>query len=319
MVTDPTPFLSTIAGTSSGLVAIVGGLLVARFVSLDSEQQGAQRVLDDRSVMEAILGGVTDMTELRRQGDHQTRLTDEQLAPFVEGVRGELARAHQILEGVVPDSRDVEDAGWDAFRRSMPSLPRTDWELAWEVVFDQLCDRRAVEREAAEWARAAERTREAERLRAVGFPAFPAFAGLPVLSVPRIPALSPRLLAGMSNTDWRAIRARRRDELVASHERGQQQVEDLEGEVRRLRQARDAIVRPQGLGWGLGILGYFAVVGVVVPILLMSRGPKDLTALMGTLVVAGFCSGLVALLGYMAILALRLSRRRSATAKHERG
>jgi hypothetical protein len=47
MATDPTPFLSTIAGASSGPVAIVGGLLVARFVSLDSEQRGAQHVLDD--------------------------------------------------------------------------------------------------------------------------------------------------------------------------------------------------------------------------------------------------------------------------------
>jgi hypothetical protein len=59
------------------------------------------------------------------------------------------------------------------------------------------------------------------------------------------------------------------------------------------------------------------VVGVVVPILLMSRGPKDLTMLLGTLVFAGFCSGLVALLGYMAVLAVRLSRR-SATAKLQR-
>jgi hypothetical protein len=54
MATDPTPFLSTIAGASSGLVAIVGGLLVARFVSLDSEQQGAQRVLDDAEARLAI-------------------------------------------------------------------------------------------------------------------------------------------------------------------------------------------------------------------------------------------------------------------------
>jgi hypothetical protein len=61
-------------------------------------------------------------------------------------------------------------------------------------------------------------------------------------------------------------------------------------------------------------LGYFALVGVVVPIWLMSRGPQDLTPLMGNLVFAGFCSGLLALLGYMAVLAVRLSRR-AATSK----
>jgi hypothetical protein len=43
---DPTPFLSTITGASAGLVAIIGGLLVNRFVGIDSEQQGAQAVLE---------------------------------------------------------------------------------------------------------------------------------------------------------------------------------------------------------------------------------------------------------------------------------
>jgi hypothetical protein len=98
MSTDPAPFLSTIAGSSAGLVAIVGGLLVARFVTLDSEQQGAQRILDDaearlavarqrsqedseqllrwdarqllndREVLTAINEGTEELAELRRRG-----------------------------------------------------------------------------------------------------------------------------------------------------------------------------------------------------------------------------------------------------------
>jgi hypothetical protein len=47
VVTDPAPFLSTVVLASAGLVAIVGGLLVARFVSLDSEQRGSRKVLAD--------------------------------------------------------------------------------------------------------------------------------------------------------------------------------------------------------------------------------------------------------------------------------
>ncbi len=232
--TDPTPFLSTIAGASSGLVAIVGGLLVARFVSLDSEQQGAQRVLDDAEarlaiaqqrardaadrllrwdvqvfsdnwdVVEAILEGVTDLAELRRQGG-QTRLTDEQLARLVEEVRRELARAQQVLESTVPASEDVERASWDDFRRSTPGLPETNWELAWEVVFHRICERRAADRKATERARAAERARSAS---------FPAFA-LPEFSVPEGPIFSPRVLAGLKPLD-RATQARRRDELMAA-------------------------------------------------------------------------------------------------------
>jgi hypothetical protein len=133
--------------------------------------------------------------------------------------------------------------GWEEFRRDTPDLPETNWDLAWELVFDQIAEQRP---------RASAR--------------FSQYLSSPVLA---------RVLIPRPPTDWGAIRARRRDELVASKERAAQQVEDLEGEVHRLRQARDALVRPQGLGWGLAILGYFTVVGVVLPVLLMSSG-KDL-------------------------------------------
>src|SRR6266511_5611849 len=127
---------------------------------------------------------------------------------------------------------------WEEFRRVTPDLPETNWDPAWEIVFDQIAEQR------------------------------------PRASTGSSPDLLPpflaRALIRRPPTDWGAIGARRRDELVASKERATQQVEDLEGEVHRLRQARDALVRPQGLGWGLVILGYFTVVGVVLPVLLMS-------------------------------------------------
>jgi hypothetical protein len=44
---DPTPFLATVVGTSVTLAAIVGGLLVARFVSIDSDQRTSRKVLAD--------------------------------------------------------------------------------------------------------------------------------------------------------------------------------------------------------------------------------------------------------------------------------
>src|SRR5690348_16298297 len=44
-VTDPAPFLTTIITTSAALVAIIGGLLVAKFVSLDSDQRTSRKIL----------------------------------------------------------------------------------------------------------------------------------------------------------------------------------------------------------------------------------------------------------------------------------
>jgi len=42
---DPALFLSTIILASGALVAIIGGLLAARFVGLDADQQTNRRVL----------------------------------------------------------------------------------------------------------------------------------------------------------------------------------------------------------------------------------------------------------------------------------
>jgi hypothetical protein len=71
---------------------------------------------------------------------------------------------------------------------------------------------------------------------------------------------------------------------------------------------------------GLVVLGFFTLVGVIIPIWLMSRGPTRLTAHLGEVVFWLFFVGLLALLGYMATLALRLSGwRRSAQAQSGRG
>jgi hypothetical protein len=309
MPTDPGPLLSTIAGASSALVAIVGGLLVARFVTLDSEQQGAQRVLEDaearlalarqraqqaagdllrwgvrhflysREVLTAINEGVEDLAELRKVGD-STRLTDEELQPFVDEVGRELAQAHEILEHAIPnpvDPKYVPYGGWEVFRRDTAGLPETNWDLAWEIVFDQIVERRPFKRMA---------------VRDRFTPSMLALAG-----------------AGAPRTDWQAIRARRLDDLEADKERTAHQAEDLEGEVQRLRLARDAIVRPQGLTLGLVILGYFTAVGVVLPIGVIGLGPTYLGRTARMWLLAGFLTGLLALFVYMAVYALRLSRR----------
>jgi hypothetical protein len=51
---DPTPYLSTMTATSAALVSIIGGLLVARFVGLDSEHQGAQKLVAEAEARLAL-------------------------------------------------------------------------------------------------------------------------------------------------------------------------------------------------------------------------------------------------------------------------
>jgi hypothetical protein len=45
VIIDPSPFLTTVVTTSAALVAIIGGLLVAKFVGLDSDQRTSRKIL----------------------------------------------------------------------------------------------------------------------------------------------------------------------------------------------------------------------------------------------------------------------------------
>ena len=148
---DPARFLSTIVGASVALVAIIGGLLVARFVGLDNDQRVSRKVPADarerldtangragtaaedllewdaraffRStpVLAAIDRGVSTTRDLIRLRDW--RHSEGDLEPFVAEVTEELSRARVVLPGLVT----APDSEWDVFRRTAVGLPDIQW------------------------------------------------------------------------------------------------------------------------------------------------------------------------------------------------
>ncbi len=322
VVTDPAPFLSTIIVTSAGLVAIIGGLLVARFVSLDSDQKGTRKVLDEAAdrlaaahrraaqarsnlnawdadgflrgnVLDAIGEGITDLNLLRRLDDCQ--LTDDELSPFVADVAEEFARARaELAARPINDFLDV--SGWDRFRQATHGLLEIRWPRVWRTVFEEMRGDRAEELAAARKQRAAR--------------AGP-LSALAQLSQVATPDLGMLALAG--KTDHGAIAARRYDDLAAADQRAQQQVEDYQAEFRRLRQAHDEVVRPDvRLWWAAAILVMFAIVGVALPMWVMSRGPDDLARVRWLFY--PFAGALAALIIYITVYLVQLTRRKPAPA-----
>ena len=276
MTIDPAPFLSTVITASVALVAIIGGLLVARFVSLDSDQRGSRKVLADaadrlrvardrarsawqdvlrreageffgsRSVAKAVVNeGVTSADELMQVATW--RYTSTELAPFAAEVAGEVSWAREGLSGRIgnPDIR------WPDFRRTHPDLPEIRWPRVWEIVYDGMARKLAKEEEAR------------RRAEAGSFKSMATALALPF----------PGRVTGPF-TDSGAIAARRHDELLANHARAKQQVEDYEAELGRLRMEHAEIVRPDArLWWGIAILIIFTVLGVVLPLWVMATGP----------------------------------------------
>jgi hypothetical protein len=304
---DPSAFLSTIAATSAAMVAIIGGLLVARFVSIASEQEGAQRLLEEAKgrlatarrregeargrlrsryindffeykVIRAIGDGEGSVPALRKVGGY-TPLTDPEIAEVVKTIADEFEVAHRALRPLVTvDTEDDVHPEWGDFKHSHDSLPETKWDEVWDITYEGIV----------------RPPQPAYYSRALGFGTS---SPMPSFSVSRAP-------------EYVALDIQRRDALRNDVAREEQHVEDVEEELARLQRARDAIVRPKGLGWGLVVLSFFTLVGVIIPIWLMSRAPERLTAHFGEAVFWLFLLGLLALLGYMTTLALRLSGRR---------
>lgn len=313
---DPSPFLSTIAATSAAMVAIVGGLLVARFVTIASEQEGAQRLLEDAQdrlsaarrreqeareqlhnwyiddffeakVIQAIGDGEHDIHALRKRGSYSP-LTDDELAVTIKEITDEFAVARSTLRELLAGSGDLGDQPeWGDFKHLHPSLPDASWDEVWEAAYEGIV--RPPQPRAASHG---------------------LFGGLDY------PGLS---IAVPTPPEYVALDIQRRDALRNELARATQRVEDLDGERDRHQRSRDAIVRPKGLGWGLIVLAFFTFVGVIIPIWLMSRAPKRLTAHFGEVVFWLFFAGLLALLIYMGALALRLSGWRRTTSPKSSG
>ena len=221
----------------------------------------------------------------------------DELAPFATEVTEEADRAR---EAITPRIRS-DDVFWSDFRRRCTDLPEIRWPRVWAHVYDGI----ARERDAAEKAAADARRRAAP-------PKSPMERELEILNDwPRREqqqrALMTKLAVIEPPADYVAIAARRSDDLLANHERAQQQVVDLEAELRRLEQEHADIVQPDARLWfGVGILIVFTILGVVVPLGVMATGPRNLSPVRWVLYL--FIGSLALLIGYIVVYLVQLTR-----------
>lgn len=323
---SPGDFLAAMAGSTAGMVAIVGGLLVSRFVSIDSEQQGARRllgdargrlsraktrlaelesssvrseadeILDNVEVIGPIWAGERNLSELRRLSGRSALISDEQLLTHVEAVASELKRAEEHIGArVKANGRNprqlFRDQDWLGFRVDEMRDVAVDRELVWQIVHD------------ATYANLIEEAMEQERAE------YGPNAKLLNLDTPglMIPIAPPPFKEGHQ----RQIEAQERIDRRGEIERVRQQVRDLTDEEQRCINNYYAVERPRGLLYsGLAVLMYYSLVGLVLPLYYLSTEPEDFTPEIKSLLY-WFLTGLGALFVYMTRAALRLGRVRN--------
>ncbi len=296
---DPNPLLSTTAAAAAALVAIVGGLLVSRVISLATERTGLEQRLSD-------LHAQLNAAEVRRgqfddrllQGDVQEVLWEgreafargldkldiqamideagvdrhlEEVRPFVEE---EAVRYRSIREHVLPlFAKRRPDTTFEELREagiiSVARDEETTYELVWEALVEEHSE---------------PPTRD------------PFGIGLG------------HLPTGIADASWRTVSAIRNTAEETEHatlrrdaEEARHRVDALKIQIEQTELAVARVARPRGVIAGLLVLGYVTITGTLVPLALMAAGVKSMDWRGGAAVVGLFGSGIALLMTYVSV------------------
>ncbi len=295
-IVDSGPLLETCTAAGATLVAIVGGLLVARYVTLEAElQAAADRVTETEARLSAAEDSRTAAIAELQSFDVEWELDDSEIQTKIlaavrrdDPVTVEQLRAladfdntpdetiESVLEKWNAEARRVVDADrfWDAIpdgpkHQTWPEFKRgrniiTEVDELWQTYYD---------------AKVAQKKRKASLGSFVPIAAF------------RPPT------AWQPNARKRLVQIR--DETVGK-------AEALKAELRLADENRARISRPPGLRLGLVVLGFLTVASVVVPVLYLAPSPAELSYREATFIVASFFLGILVLFGYMGYHVYRL-------------
>lgn len=316
VIADVNWLLSALAQASAAMIAIVGGLLVSRYVALHAEQQAAGRRVGDlarreqetssRQVEAQLALDEYDADQLLIDDDVFQLILDKRFVPTVDEVlktvdadgaklnkkvlasrlaalSTDMDRALKELTSLVPEGKDHAD--WSEFRRSNTlTIGNRD---VWEWTYEQICDFRRQNAKA----------REAEARKRTPYGALFGGSDIDFDALRRIPfAGSTPLIASQQGLA-------RREVLRATLDQAEAESRALQQERRLAQETYEATRQPEGFGLALQVLTTLAVLGMAVPVVVMGFAPVDLPAWLRWTVIACFSVGSALLLRFLFVYA----------------
>lgn len=323
--------LSALAQASAALIAIVGGLLVSRYVALHAEQQAARRRVEDleRREHEAVAA----LTEARHNLDTYyiddalddidvfEEIFERKLQPTVDGVlevldehgrdldrdllqqelaamSADMRTAIQAMVDLVPQTEDHDN--WTTFRRTH-SLEVGHRNL-WEWVYDKVCEERRTQAR-----KAAREARNSGPL-----------AGL-LGQMDYLPII-PQIIDPQISASYRMINSQRELARVGALEvriaEADAEVRALSQELRLAEETYQATRQPEGFFLALQVLTVLAVVGMGVPVVAMGFAPLTLPGCVRAVVIGLFFVGVALLLRFLFVYAAFLREGGRETLPH---
>ncbi|MCW2671791.1 MAG: hypothetical protein JWP14_380 [Frankiales bacterium] len=296
---DPNWLLSTEAQSAAALVAIIGGFLVSRLVSLSSEREGLRRRRREVTVRRNLTSEEHQRIHGERFGQSRARFIDHHLRdvaqastpPAAESLLDWIPRGSSteemrpVAEGLIEQVAEARTRILLTYPDAGPAFPPKDAQSLKGAGVEIPNGLARVYEEVADWIAA---IRRSARPRSFVESAMSAYnvGVIPPLSTAN-PAMQLRL-----------------DALVRQEGDLASEVTRLGGDLALIDAEIQRAAQPRFLRLAFGVLSYFSLVGVLLPLFLMTRRPVPSSPTTRSLVVFAFVSGLVALLAYV-VLALR--------------
>ena len=308
---DPEWLLATMAQSAAALVAIIGGFLVSRVLTLNSERRGLERRARE------LKQQTRDQAESRREA--RLRRATASWDRYVDLVAAECAARYETHGSVSPE--------WLVERLWLRGVPTREEMLALAGLLVEETKQasehferggRQPDHRTSGWAnykiyQTVEAAREASArvARRVDREAeLRAKAGRPPSSSSVYDQVRTAVSSSTRSEDSEGQRLQqtRYDKLIADEREQQDRMALLEREHEFVRTEAARVAKPRGLRLAASAFAYLTVVGVVVPVvgLALRQVPYDLPS--PWWLVALFISGLLALGGYLIWAIRQLSK-----------
>ncbi|MDB5181165.1 MAG: hypothetical protein JWO54_928 [Candidatus Saccharibacteria bacterium] len=289
-MSDPNALLSTLSQSSAAMVAIIGGFLVSRLVSLSSEREGLKRQINAINQRLAQLNNEYKPVHEYRYQNSKSAFFGFVIEDLVKAESNDINYEKMVSENVprgssvkemLPYAEELHKRVKGAYKNILDHLHDNDRD---DLSISDLKARgiKISEKDEPIYEEVLEHIAEK----------------LPSSSNSLIPM--PTFRMSMPSPAWRhEIDARRLDESIREESELESKIRGSEQELKHLKNELDKIAHPIGVNPAVFILAVLSVVGILLPVIIMATDPKELGVKLTIILIGCFAIGLAGVLAYI--------------------
>lgn len=298
---DPNALLTTLSQSSAAIVAIIGGFLVSKLVAMSSEKEGLERQLKSAEQrLEHIKPAYEAAHEYRLNNSRNVFfgwVIDDLVEAGTDAVDYETLASKQIprgssLEEILPYTIEIHKRVKKAYEKISPMLAGSYSDS--DLDLDDLKKRGLKIDEADEsiyddvFYKLKSQLPEKPPVMITG------------IQLPKMPNFSAGIsLGAITPAGSQEIGARRLDDSIREEQNLKEQLVTVQGQIDRFTLDIAKLGNPVGVLPAVWTLALVSLFGIVLPIIVMSFNPTELTTPLEVVLIGAFILGLISVLGYI--------------------